>query len=257
MVPDGELATAVDIAERAGEILLSHFDVDRMHARAKGPRDVLTDADLASERYVVGRLKAEFPHDGVIGEEGSDVRAHSARRWYLDPLDGTMNYSRGIPMWCCSLALFDGEQLVLGVIHDPVRRETFHAARGAGAWCGDSPLHCTQVTRLDLAVVHLTIDFNDESRLEGIEDVQIVAPRVLRTRNMGSAALALAYTAAGRFDAMLHRFAHTWDYAAGALLVQEAGGHVSDLTGTPFSEQTSSMAAAGPQLHQALLDLLR
>lgn len=255
---EDQLAVALDIAERAGDILKSYFDIDRMAARSKGLRDVLTDADLASERYVVDRLRKAFPADGIVGEEGSDIRQHAGRRWYVDPLDGTLNYSRGIPIWSFSLALFDGGQPLLGVVHDPVRNETFSAYRGAGAWLNTQPIHCSEVSEASSAVVHLTIDFNDESRLEGLEDVQILAPKVLRTRSMGSAALALAYTAAGRFDGMLHRSAHTWDYAAGALLVEEAGGCLSDLEGKPFGEQTVSMAAAGRgELHQALLDLLR
>jgi myo-inositol-1(or 4)-monophosphatase len=229
-----------------------------MGARLKGPRDVVTAADLASERHVLRRLTELFPGDGVVAEEGGRVPAGGGRAWYVDPLDGTMNFSRGIPVWAVSLALFEDGRPALGVVHDPIRQEAFTALAGSGAWCNEEPITCSDVTELSSAVVHVTIDFNDASMLEGVDDIKLVAPRVLRTCNLGSAALALAYVAAGRFDAMLHRFAHAWDYGAGVVLVQEAGGSVTDLRGAPYTSDTFALAAGSTlRLQGSLLDLLR
>lgn len=251
-----ELETAIEIAVRAGEIALSLFLPERMDTRAKGDRDVVTAADMASEAFILARLEAAFPGDGVLGEEGTDVAPGAVRRWCVDPLDGTLNYSRGIPFWSISIALFENDQPVLGVVHDPIRGETFSALAGNGALRNESAIASSDIEELDQSLVHLTVDFNDLSMQVGLQDLQKIAPRVLRTRNMGSAALALAYVAAGRFDAMLHRFAHAWDYGAGVVLIREAGGVVSTMAGEPYDIRAHSMcAAATGSLHRALFDL--
>jgi len=253
-----ELNQEAQIARDAGRILLSYFGSDLLTTESKGPRDLVTAADLAAEQCILAALTEAFPGDGVVGEEGTNTATTTGRRWYVDPLDGTMNFSQEIPFWCVSIALYQESGAVIGVVHDPIRDETFRAVSGLGAWCNERRIRCSGPERLADAFVHITIDFNERSLLEGLEDVRAVAPRVLRTRNMGSAALALAYVAAGRFDAMLHRSAHTWDYAGGAALILEAGGVVSDLDARPFSESSVSMvAAANAGLHAELLDLIR
>ena len=258
MDPIAELEAAARIAGEMGALLLDYFGSERIGTRAKGKRDVVTAADVASEQLMRQRLGEMFPEDGIVAEEGTRVLPAGERRWFVDPLDGTLNYSRGVPFWCVSLACFEGGRPVLGVVHDPIRRETFGAVRERGAWRNGQPILCSDIADLSAAVVHLTIDFSDDNVLLGLEDLQIVAPAVLRTRNMGSAALALAYVAAGRFDAMFHRFANTWDYAAGVLLVQEAGGRVSDLKDGPYTAETQAvLAAATAELHAGLVEILR
>lgn len=255
---EADLEIATEIARETGNVLLSYFGSDRVAAQSKGERDIVTAADLASERLLVQRLSESFPGDGVVGEEGARLRAQSDRRWLIDPLDGTVNYAHGIPIWCVSIALFEGATPVLGVVHDPIRAETFHGAQGAGVRCNGTPISCGPVREAALAVVHMTIDFNERSQLEGLEDIQVIAPRVMRTRNIGSAALALAYVAAGRLDAMIHRFANAWDYGAGALLVQEAGGSVTGVDGEPYTDRTFAVAAAATtELRRELLSFLR
>jgi myo-inositol-1(or 4)-monophosphatase len=252
-----DLRIAAQIAQQSGRLLLEYFGTKRVSARAKGRYDVVTAADTASEDLILDRLRAAFPGDGIIAEEGSEVAAQANRRWYLDPLDGTFNYSRGVPFWCVSLARFQGDEPSLGVVHDPIRDETFCAARGLGAWCNEERIRCSAVSEPSSAVLHLTVELLDDGPLQGLADLNILAPQILRTRNIGSAALALAYVAAGRFDAMMHRFAHTWDLGAGMLLVQEAGGCASDVYGGRYTEATSAvLAAATPPLHSSLLQLL-
>ncbi len=253
-----ELAEAVGIAREAADLVRSYFSTDRVDTRAKGDRDVVTAADVASERLIRERLAERFPADGIVGEEGAATRPESVRRWYVDPLDGTLNYSRGLPVWCVSMALFEHGRPVLGVIVDPIRDETFSASSGNGAWLDGKRLHTSSVDRIEDAFVHMTVDFNDQSMVEGLQDLQVVAPRVLRTRNIGSAALALAYVACGRFDAMLHRYAHAWDYGAGVVLVREAAGMVTDMVGGDYTDQTFAvLATSSPALHGELLAMLQ
>lgn len=252
-----ELETATGLAHEAGELLLEYFGTTGSQGRPKGPRDIVTAADVDSERLIVGGLKDRFPEDGIVAEEGSQESARAGRRWFVDPLDGTVNYSRGVPFWCVSLALFEGREPLVGVIHDPIRRETFHAAKGQGSWCDGAGMRCTSVQDPSESLVHLTVDFNDDSMLAGLEDLLVLAPAVFRTRNTGSVSLALAYLAAGRFDAVAHRFATTWDYGAGIVLVREAGGVASDMQGAVYTDRTVAvLAAANQTLHDRLLSLL-
>lgn len=252
-----ELEIAVDIARQAAGLILTYIGSDRMEARAKGDKDVVTAADTASEALITSHIREAFPDDGLVAEEGSSAPARSGRCWYIDPLDGTVNFAHGLPIWCVSISLFEDDQPVLGVIADPVVRETFAAGRGMGAYLNGQPIASSGVSDPDNAFVHLTIDFNPESLWVGLHDIGILAPRVLRTRNIGSAALALAYVACGRFDAMVHRMANTWDYGAGVLLVEEAGGVVTQADGSPYrTGATAVVAAATDSLREGICGLI-
>lgn len=246
------------LAVGAGKILLDHMSSERMDTRAKGDRDVVTAADLASEQFIIDWLRRNFPDDGIIGEEGSQTISRSGRRWAVDPLDGTLNYSRGLPIWCVSISCFEADEPILGVVYDPLREEVFSAARGLGAWLNGEPISPRPTANVADAYVHVTVDFKDAGVQIGLEDMLAVAPRVLRTRNLGSAALSLAYVACGRLDAVLHRFAYVWDYGAGACLVREAGGHISSMDGAPYTFECQSIVAAGTQpVHAGLIDTLK
>lgn len=238
-----EIAQVVAVAQEAGRHILTYMEAERMQAREKGDKDVVTAADSASETLITRRIQELFPGDGVVAEEGTDEPTRSGRRWFVDPLDGTVNFAHGLPIWCVSMSLFEGDTPILGVIYDPIREETFTAARGNGAYVNGSRLTTSGVTAAANAFVHHTIDFNQRSLLLGLQDVNLLAPRVYRTRNIGSAALALAYVACGRFDAMIHRFAHPWDYGAGVLLVEEAGGTVTRVDGSRYSVEATDLVA--------------
>lgn len=248
-----ELQRACQIAEEAGDLVTSYFRTGRIGTQAKGWRDVVTAADIASETLISGLIKDHFDGDGIVAEEGTNVPSETGREWYLDPVDGTLNFSRGLPIWCVSMALFDDSGPLLGVIRDPAERTTFSAYRGWGAWCNGERMRTSGVKAMDEALVHVTVDFQDGSLQQGLEDLSRLAPRVLRTRNIGSAALALAYVAAGYFDALLHRHAHTWDYGAGVLMIEEAGGSVTDMSGSAYSKDTVALVAgASKELDEAI-----
>jgi myo-inositol-1(or 4)-monophosphatase len=252
-----ELAATIEIATDAAKLVHAYVGGDRIDVRAKGVGDVVTAADTASESLILERLKAAFPDDGVLGEEGSNVQGTSGRTWHIDPLDGTLNFSRGVPIWCVSMALYEADRPLLAVISDPITRETFSARAGIGSYCNGEQISCSQVTAAADAVVHITVDLKDLGASTGLDDLVAISPRVLRTRNIGSAALALAYVAAGRFDAMLHRFANSWDYGAGVLLVREAGGVVTDLRGEAYVLAAHDLCAtANASLHAEVLSIL-
>lgn len=245
------------IAREAGGVLMDYFNSERVDVRAKGPRDVVTAADIASEHLVVRRLREAFPEHAIVGEEGANFPGTTEHCWFIDPLDATVNYSRSIPLWCVSLSLFKDTRPVVGVVYDPIRDESFSAVAQSGAFLNGVHIRTSEAELVSQAVVQITVDFENESMRAGLDDIQKVAPHVYRTRNIGSAALGLAYVAAGRLDGMLHRFAHTWDFGAGVLLIQEAGGRVTDMNGAEYTNRsTSILAGASARLHAHLQDLL-
>jgi myo-inositol-1(or 4)-monophosphatase len=205
--------------------------------------DLVSDADREAEEAIVGLLRAERPADGLLAEEGSSAEAASGRRWVVDPLDGTVNYLYGYPAWCVSVALEDGNGALLGVIRDPARDETFAAERGGGAWLNGSALGVSGKDRLDTALIATGFGYDPAIRTAQAETVARVLPRVRDIRRGGAAALDLAWLAAGRLDGYYERGLNPWDWAAGKLLVTEAGGRVEPLAGDP-----PGLVAASPPL---------
>ena len=212
----------------------------------------MSDADREAEELIAAELRRERPDDALVGEEGASVGGHSGRRWVVDPLDGTVNYLYGHAAWAVSIALEDADGRVVGVVHDPARGETFRAARGAGCQLNGAPVRVTGVERLDVALVATGFGYAAERRAMQAETLARVLPRVRDIRRNGSAALDLAWVAAGRLDAYYERGVQHWDTAAGRLLVEEAGGATQELPGEP-----TGLAAASPTLLPQLVELVR
>ncbi len=252
--PNRMLAVAREAAEAAGAIQLEHFETlapDEIHH--KGAIDLVTVADTASERAIVDRLRAAFPDHAIVAEEGGEAAASNtdAPRWYVDPLDGTTNYVHGFPLFGASIACWSatGEPLV-GVVHAPYLRETFHAVRGGGAFLGDRRLSVTPVDRLDEAVLATGFAYGRKTlAANNVANFDAMILDVRGIRRGGSAALDLAYVAAGRLDGMWEPWLNAWDVAAGILLVREAGGLVTDFTGGGDPLHGRAIVAAGPRLH--------
>ena len=246
---------AVDAAHAAGELLLARF---RMPAAGVGSKssatDMVSEADRSSEALIRERLTASRPHDAIIGEEQGAVEGTSGLRWVVDPLDGTTNFLFGIPQWCLSIACEDASGGIAAVVHDPIRGETFTAARGGGAFLGERRLRISAKTELADALVATGFSYLAEERAVAAERLVRVLPRVRDVRRAGSAALDLAWTAAARFDAYYEVPTHHWDRAAGEVLVREAGGITSELA--PIGRSGSGLVAAGPALHDALRALV-
>ena len=213
--------------------------------------DPVSDADRQAEQTIKELLASERPDDGLLSEEGAHSDAASGRRWIVDPLDGTVNYLYEFPVWCVSVALEDGDGTLLGVVHDPERGETFRAARGGGAQLNGHELHVRHCERLETALVATGFAYRRERRVAQAELVPKLLPRVRDIRRAGAAALDLAWLAAGRLDGYYERGLNPWDWAAGRLLVEEAGGAVAELPGEP-----AGLVAASPPLLEGLLELV-
>lgn len=217
--------------------------------------DPASDADRAAEVAIISQLHAARPDDAIVAEEGGASAGSSGIRWLIDPLDGTVNYLYGLPQWSVSIAAVRGRTTIAAVVYDPVRDELFRAWEGGGAWCGAERLAVTR--EHEIGRVLLITGFSyvaDERRRQAEQHARLIA-RIRDLRRLGSAALDLAWVAAGRADAYLETFANPWDWAAGTLLVREAGGRVTEVPGVRAG--TDGLLASGPDVHDELVALAR
>ena len=247
---------AIDLARRAGALLLDGLTRARRVER-KSATELVTDVDRASEALLVAGLRESFPDHTIIGEEGGGVQRASAYTWVVDPIDGTNNYAHGFPFFCVTLALLHEGEPILGVTFDPLRDELFVAEAGRGAWCNGQPLRVAETPTLSEALVSTGFPYNFASEpANNAREFVRVHERVQGVRRAGAAALDLAYVAMGRLDAHWELRLQPWDAAAGALLVREAGGRVSDWSGAHWTTHSASLVAANPAIQQELVQLL-
>jgi myo-inositol-1(or 4)-monophosphatase len=257
--------TASDIAKEAGARLREFF-TQGVETEYKGDVDIVTVADRTVEKLIRTRLAEAFPDHGVYGEEGTRDRMEGAFRWYVDPLDGTTNFAHGFPQFCVSLGLEqrpadlqpgqDGT-LVAGVIYDPMRDELYTAERGHGAWLNGKPMHVSRTP--DLAESLVATGFPSRKR-HASPNIHFYHEFTLRShgvRRAGSAALDLAYVAAGRLEAFWEFNLNPWDTAAGILLVEEAGGRVTDFAGEQFQLNSNEVLASNGLIHDELVGLFK
>jgi myo-inositol-1(or 4)-monophosphatase len=254
------LATAIEAVIRAGDVQMAHFGGD-MQVDKKGAIDLVTNIDTEVERGFRAMIAERFPDHVVLGEEFSAAAERDDIPrfcWVFDPVDGTTNYAHGLPIFCSSLSLeIDGEPVV-GAIYDPTRRELFTAERGHGAWLNGKPLRVSTPDALidSLLVTGFPYSVQQESgELVGLFAEFLRHSRAVR--RLGSAALDLCYVAAGRFEAFWEQKLNPWDISAGALIVEEAGGRVTDSTGAPFRSRTGSIIASNGRVHDAMVDTIR
>jgi myo-inositol-1(or 4)-monophosphatase len=246
---------ALEAAREAGVLLMGFFgrlDPARIGAKSAA-RDLVTEADLASERCLVARLRKAFPEHAIEAEEAVRDAASDQPRWFLDPLDGTVNFVHRLPCFAVSLGLFVAGQPEVAVVHAPRLGETFHALRGGGAFLGAERLAVSATTVLADAILATGFPYRRPGpRASNLENFAALLHEVRDLRRMGSAALDLAYVAAGRFDGFWELQLAAHDVAAGALLVREAGGTVTDLDGGEGWLRGGHIVAAGPGLHTLL-----
>jgi myo-inositol-1(or 4)-monophosphatase len=258
-----ELAFTTDLARRAGAVLTSSYErVARIDYKSK--RDVVTDADYASEHLVIDAIRATYPDDAILAEESGqhagmlrDDGSSNGRTWVIDPLDGTVNYANGIPFYCVSIGLVVGDTPAVGVVLDPARDDLYAATATGPATLNGEPIRASDKTELSDYVVSLAVIGRG-----GLMRERHIAPRIRIHRRMGSAALALAYVANGRFDAFVQNGGLSlWDVAAAALIAERAGAVVTSLAGGPWWDARAkgprnSVVAAPRAQHAALLELL-
>jgi len=249
------LRAAESAALESGTLLLNRLR--KVSVRYKGDVDLVTEADTASEALLIDRLQRALPEAGILAEEGGERAGSGVWRWVVDPLDGTTNYAHGYPVFSVSIALQHAGETVLGVVHDPTRGETFTAMRDTPARLNGRVLHASRVRDLGQALLVTGFPYDIRTSLRtNLPQFQAFALRARGVRRGGSAALDLAYVAAGRCDGFWEEKLAPWDLAAGALLVQRAGGAITGYGGGPLVLEAGHVVAAGENLHPALLEIL-
>jgi myo-inositol-1(or 4)-monophosphatase len=252
------LEIALEAATHAGAFLRDGRPDDLAVAATKSSAiDVVTEMDIAAEKLITGLLADRRPDDGLLGEEGASVEGSSGVEWVIDPLDGTVNYLYGLPTWSVSVAARkDGETLV-GVVHAPLRAETFRAVLGEGAFVNDRPARVRPAPDLGLALLGTGFGYLTERKVHQAEVVRRLIPEVRDIRRAGSAALDLCDVAVGRLDGYYERGLNPWDYAAGDLIAREAGARTGGRPGEPISPSLTIAASPGlfEQLQARLDDL--
>jgi myo-inositol-1(or 4)-monophosphatase len=247
------LETAVEIAREAGALLANYFE-RHIPFQIKGEFDLVTEADRASERLVVEKLRSYFPAHSVVAEEGGGHEGSSDYRWYVDPLDGTTNFAHGFPMFNVTLALERAGQVIAGLIYDPLRQELFTAEHGGGAYLNNRRIRVSSARTLTDALGSTGFPSRKRSHNVNIHFYYQLAMASHGVRRTGSAALDLAYVACGRLDFFWEFGLKPWDQAAGTLLVEEAGGKISDMSGQPHSVTASdNLLADNALLHDEVL----
>jgi myo-inositol-1(or 4)-monophosphatase len=253
------LNIAVRAARRAGSIInRAALGGEPLEVKSKRVHDYVTQVDRAAEQAIIDIVRKAYPEHGFLAEESGASPAQAEYRWIIDPLDGTTNFIHGFPQYCISIAIEQRGSLAHAVIYDPVKNELFTASKGRGAFLNDRRVRVSKCLRLQDALIGTGFPFKEVSRLD-------LYSRQLRTfmqtsagvRRAGAAALDLAYVACGRLDAFWELGLSPWDMAAGALLIQEAGGLVGDLQGESGFMQSGDICAATPKLFPIVLEALR
>jgi myo-inositol-1(or 4)-monophosphatase len=251
------LAVAAEAALRAGAIQRARLG-QKLDIRHKGTIDLVTDVDSACEDAILETIRARFRDHDIVTEETHLERTGSRHVWYVDPLDGTVNYAHGYPFFCASVALAVDGVAVAGAVYDPVKEELFTAERGGGAFLNGRRLMVSRASELvkSLLVTGFPYDVHDdvEAKIRLFRRFMGVSRAIRRD---GSAALDLGYLAAGRIDGFWEERLNAWDMAAGNLLVEEAGGRVSRFDGTPLALRHDEIVASNGALHEAMLGVLR
>ena len=254
---DKELDVARHAAREAGETLKNLFG-RVAHITKKGKTDLVTEADFEAEKIIMDIIHKSFPQDGFVAEEAGERGSNASRIWFIDPLDGTVNFAHAFPFFAVSIGLQVDGNAVLGVVFNPYMEEFFEATKGSGAFLNGKAIHVSSA--FDLVDSLLAVGFpytlhQDPHRI--MDHMKKMAGRAQAIRRLGSAALDLCYVAAGKLDGYWEEGLKPWDTAGGMVIVREAGGIVSDYHGNPFSPDKGTIVASNPSIHAAMLDVLK
>ena len=250
--PGKYLPKLTAIAREAGALLMEYFDKN-IRIEYKGDADLVTAADRKSEALIRERIRQTWPGHDVMGEEEGLRDTGSEFRWYVDPLDGTTNFAHGFPVFCVSMALQHKGVMVAGACYDPTRNEMFAAERGKGATLNGRPIHVSRTAQLKESLVGTGFPSHKRHKSPNIYFYHQITLRTHGVRRAGSAALDLCYVACGRTDGFWEFNLNPWDTAAGVLLVEEAGGRVTNFAGGPFELSSRETLASNGLIHDALI----
>jgi myo-inositol-1(or 4)-monophosphatase len=244
---------AIEAVKESGKILVGEYEIfDRQNVKMKSKHEIVTKLDLLSEEIIIKKIIKNFPTHGIVSEERGEIKGVADYVWYIDPIDGTTNFSIHNPLWSISLALACENNIVLGVVYVPVLGELFVAEAGGGAWLNNRKLAVSEINQgktintfchgAQNKDIKKALSYCRQQKLNGFD-----------CRQLGSAAIELAYVAAGRVESIFIPGAHSWDIAAGVLLVNEAGGKVTDINGRPWHLQSDSVIASNGKVHRQIL----
>jgi myo-inositol-1(or 4)-monophosphatase len=247
---------AVAAAQASGQLLRDRMDSIR-EVRHKSAVDIVTDVDILSEQLVCSTILTAFPNHTVVGEEGGAHLGSEPRyRWYVDPLDGTTNYAHGFPFFCVSIGLEVDGQLAVGVVYSPCMDELFVAEAGRGATLNGKPIQVSAVRDLSQSLLATGFPYDRAEFARALRSFELLSMNCQAVRRAGSAALDLCYVACGRLDGYWEHRVMSWDMAAGALMVIEAGGQISAVDGSPFSVEAGQILSSNGIVHSAISDVL-
>lgn len=247
------------IALDAGSLLVQRLGTAQV--TNKGDIDLVTEADIAAEKLIIDRIRSHYPRHGILAEESGEAvsvdESGSGWKWIVDPLDGTTNYAHGYPCFCVSIGVEYNGALEIGVVYDPMRNEMFAAERGRGTTLNDRSVRVSDVEELNRAMLCTGFPYNVRERPDFARDFATFTMNAQAVRRDGSAAIDLAYVACGRFDGFWEDGLSPWDMAAGVLLIEEAGGRVTNFQDQALSIYTKKVLASNGLVHDAMLKLLR
>jgi myo-inositol-1(or 4)-monophosphatase len=250
---------AKEAARKAGTFVMQHFGkLGKDEIRRKSRNDFISFVDENSERLIVDTIHSVYPEHDILAEEFGEIKQHSAYRWIIDPLDGTTNYISRIPIFAISIALQHNNDLVLAVIYDPVRDELFHAIRNEGAFLNETPIHVSGTTSLSESLIATGFPFKAKYLLKDyLKAFESIFTESIGVRRMGAAAVDMAYVAAGRFEGFWEIGLKPWDMAAGTLIIEEAGGTVTDFWGKGYFLNNAHIIASNGKVHAELADKIQ
>jgi len=247
----------VDLAHKAGALLRYKFN-HKHEIQYKGDINLVTEADKLAEALIIEAIRREFPEHGILSEESPAIKSGAPMRWIIDPLDGTTNYAHGYPVFCVSIALEKKGSVILGVIYDPTRNDTFVAIRGEGAYLNNQKLTVSPTDELTRSLLATGFPYDiRESKENNLNYFNAMAVEAQAIRRAGAAALDIAYVACGRFDGFWELKLMPWDMAAGCLIVEEAGGKITDIFGGKWNIESPNILVSNGLIHEQMVDIFK
>jgi myo-inositol-1(or 4)-monophosphatase len=244
--------TLLYAVKAAGDLMQSRFQTDFSISSKEGANNLVTEVDQASERLIRSIIHEAYPEHGIIGEEYEARQTHAEYRWIVDPIDGTMNYARGLPLCCVSIGLMKEEEIIMGAVYNPMLGELFFAEKGKGAFLNDSRISISQNTDFSRSCLVTGFPYQFPNGVDVTKAFCILVKKGLPVRRLGSAAMDLCWVACGRFDGFWEYNLNPWDIAAGYLIVEEAGGTITNFKGERYTVWDKETLATNGKIHEEL-----